>query len=47
MCHKVKEEKEKERKVLEKLKENVERIRKHQTKELKYEPEEHFDGILV
>lgn len=43
--HKVTVEKNKEIRVLEKLKSNVERIRKHQSKECSYEPEEHYEAL--
>jgi hypothetical protein len=43
--HKVEMEKQRETRVLEKLKSNVERIRQHQSKAMKNEPELHFDAI--
>ena len=43
--HKVEVEKNKEVRILEKLKTNVERIRKHQSKECSYEPEEHYEAL--
>jgi len=45
MRHKVKEEKDKEKQILEKLKINVERIRKHQSKESAHQPNEHYEAI--
>ena len=39
-------EKEKENRVLEKLKANVERIRRHQTTEASQEPQDHYAGNL-
>ncbi len=43
--YKVEIERQKEKRSLEKLKENVERIRKHQSKEWNHEPQEHFEAI--
>jgi hypothetical protein len=43
--HKVEVERNKEIVILEKLKTNVERIRKHQSKECSYEPEEHYEAL--
>ena len=43
--YKVEIERQKEKRSLEKLKENVERIRKHQSKEWNQEPQEHFEAI--
>ncbi|CAF0761239.1 unnamed protein product, partial [Brachionus calyciflorus] len=45
ISHKVAKEKEKENKILEKLKENVERIRKHQTTEASQEPQDHYSAV--
>ena len=45
MRHKVKEENDKEKQILEKLKLNVERIRKHQSRESSHRPKEHYEAI--
>ena len=45
MRHKVQEEKAKEDQILEKLKTNVERIRKHQSRESAHQPSEHYEAI--
>jgi hypothetical protein len=43
--YKVEIERQKEKRTLEKLKENVERIRQHQSREWNQEPQEHFEAI--
>jgi hypothetical protein len=43
---KVEIEKHREERILKKLKENVERIRQHQSKELKHEPTHHYEGKI-
>lgn len=42
---KVESERRKEERVLRKLKENVERIRQHQSKEMKHEPQDHYEAL--
>ncbi len=43
--HKVQLEKDKENKILEKLRANVERIRQHQSKSSSHQPEEHYEAV--